>query len=78
MKRDLVCEKCIPHHRDRVPCRYPGEHTKIVEGKSNNDFQCDACGMKIRKGEKAGAFSVWADYGGIPYAPWESDYLEVA
>lgn len=81
MKRDILCPKCARERKKRYPTSepYPGEHIKFVKGVALKDMLCDACGKRteIPKGSEAYAFSVWADYGGIPYYEWEKEFIKV-
>lgn len=80
MKREILCVWCRPNVRELFPTDnpYPGEHVKFVDGTAKMDRICDQCGCPIEAGQTCTAFSSWADYGGIPYFPWESGYLELA
>ena len=77
MKQQIVCKKCEPSLRKLFPTDtpYPGEHVKFVSGKAKRDFLCDRCGCDINATDSCHAVSTWADYGGIPYYEWETEYL---
>jgi hypothetical protein len=77
MKQEIICKECLPNLQTLFPTDnpYPGEHVKLVEGKAKNNFICDQCGKEIVAEDKCVAFSVWADYGGVPYYNWEGKYL---
>ena len=81
MKREIVCPEGRRTLKRLFPTAtpYTGEHVKFVDGTAKEDFFCDSCvpTHTILKGEPCTAFSAWADYGGIPYSPWEEEYLEV-
>ena len=40
-------------------------------------MRCDDCNSAFSKGESVCAFSIFTDYGGIPYYPWEKAYIEI-
>lgn len=73
MKREILCQKCADS--TNLPT-FPEEHWKFISGKSKANFKCDASGCKIKTGQAAVAMSIWAEYGGIQYYPWETEYLE--
>lgn len=86
MKREILCMSCVPkpmglkliHTQAGDPILvnpYPGEHQKVIKGIAKNHYQCDRCNETIREGEMCVASSLWADYGGIPYFPWETQYI---
>ena len=79
MKREIICEKCEVKKRKLFPNEnpYPGEHIKFVKGKAEKELICDGCTdyNPIHKGENCCAVSIWADYGGIPYYQWESQFI---
>ena len=77
MKRQIVCNKCKSKLRKLFPTDtpYPGEHVKFVAGKAKSVFMCDHCGCTINATDNCFSFSIWADYGGVPYHEWEPDYL---
>lgn len=73
MKREILCEKCAD--MTNLPT-FPEEHWKFISGKAKSNFKCDADDCEIKPGQIAVAMSIWADYGGIPYYPWETEYLD--
>lgn len=80
MKREIICEKCEGETRKLFPNAnpYPGEHVKFVKGKAKKDLICDSCADEltaILEGDDCCAFSIWADYGGIPYYEWEHEFI---
>ena len=77
-KRELLCGTCAPGARLQFPNPepYPGEHVKFVDGAAVDKFICDGCGALIAKGDATTCLSIWADYGGQPYAPWENHYID--
>lgn len=86
MKREILCEKCenvfssrlglvYDEHTGRIIDPYPGEHIKIVGGKSTKPMLCDQCATYIATSEKCFAVSIWTDFMGHIYYPWESEYL---
>jgi len=75
MKREIICNKCRDDLLGSLG-EYPGEHYKWEQGKSLKDLVCDNCGNPIPQGVLCYALSIWADYGGAPYYPWEYEYLE--
>lgn len=86
MKREILCLTCIPKPMglklmnspagDPVLVDpYPGEHQKVLKGIAKAQYICDRCGDTILKGTECIASSIWADYGGIPYHPWENEYI---
>ena len=79
MKREILCQSCEEKVRKLFPVEspYPGEHIKLVNGKSLKNMVCDGCDKFIIEGEAVCAFSIWADYGGVPYYSWESDFIEI-
>lgn len=87
MKREIRCTECEPkpldlkiveiEGRSYIVDLYPGEHQKVVRGKSiRNKLLCDYCNKTISKGDDCLAISIWADYGGGPYYEWEGGYVE--
>jgi len=79
MKQEILCLTCKGVLRKLFPTDtpYSGEHVKFVDGQAIKDFICDYCGKKINKDANCCAFSIWAEYHGIPYYPWESEYLNL-
>jgi len=79
MKREILCPECRVNYRKLFPTNtpYPGEHLKFVDGKSSLSVICDSCTKPIEPGDDCTAFSAWADYGGIPYHKWESEYIDI-
>ena len=78
MKRELLCTKCAESNRKlfKSDTPYPGEHVKFQAGKlERSGLNCDGCGRQMAKGIDAVAFSSWAEYGGVPYFPWESEVI---
>lgn len=84
MKREIVHRNCEPgfsyHIIDGYKFAfraepYPGEHVRLYRGIAKRQFICDNCGETIEEGKDCTAVSIWADYGGIPYYPWESEYV---
>jgi hypothetical protein len=76
MKRLIVCSSCETKQHKLFPVEspYPGEHVTFVGGKAISTVVCDDCDSPINEGEYACAISIWADYGGVPYFPWESNW----
>lgn len=88
MKREILCEKCknifssslgliYDEYTKRIIDPYPGEHIKIVEGKSLKSMSCDACATYIASKTKCFAVSIWTDFMRNIYYSWESDYLNI-
>lgn len=79
MKREIVCSVCEKKLRDLFPNNspYPGEHVKFVNGIALEDYTCDHGGESIPKDTPCCAVSMWADYGGTPYYPWESECITI-
>jgi hypothetical protein len=86
MKREILCMKCVPKPMglklidnqagDPVLVDpYPGEHQKILRGFAKKQFICDRCGEVILVNQECLTSSIWADHGGIPYYPWETQYI---
>ena len=80
MKQEMLCQHCAADTRKLFPTDnpYPGEHVKFVPGKARTWLRCDSCGEGLSTDTVCTAFSVWADYGGIPYYPWEKDFINPA
>lgn len=78
MKQEILCPDCKNKARRMFPTDnpYPGEHVKFQDGKAKSDYNCDTCNKPINTGESCTCLSMWADYGGVPYYPWEKDYIE--
>ena len=78
MKQQIICPACKDINRElfKTDTPHPGEHVKFVSGFALSDFVCDDCAVPIEKDTECCAFSIWADYGGIPYYPWENDCIE--
>ena len=86
MKREILCDPCAQRTTLTITgCKfvegqimhpYPGEHKKFVTGTLTRSCLCDSCSKKLEAGNEATALSIWADYGGIPYYPWESEFFE--
>ena len=86
MKREILCMSCVPkpmglklmHTEAGDPMLvnpYPGEHQKVIKGRAKKQYICDRCGNDIYEETECVASSIWADYGGIPYYPWETAYI---
>jgi hypothetical protein len=85
MKREILCVPCA-HTVSRavtgsrfvngeIVDPFPGEHAKFLTGKLTHHCLCDFCSKELSPGNEAVAASIWADYGGVPYHPWEAEYL---
>lgn len=74
MTRKILCPTCY----DQLFARATDltEKKKIVRGKATIHFYCDHCSTHITPGDDCIAVSVWVEGQGIPYYPWESEYLE--
>jgi hypothetical protein len=79
MKREILCPDCRKDSRKlfQTDTPFPGEFVKFIDGSAIMNFKCDGCGCEIAVGKLCTAFSSWADYGGIPYSPWEYDYIDI-
>lgn len=87
MKREIACPPCAAEIAQAVTGArfvdgqivdpFPGEHARFLPGTLARHCYCDACAAKLSPGDAAVAVSFWADYGGIPYYPWEGEFLEV-
>ena len=81
MKQDILCMDCAKERRElhKTDNPYPGEHIKFVLGEARKDMLCDGCVTErpIVKGEEVCAYSSWADYGGIPYYKWETQFIKL-
>ena len=79
MKKEIVFPKCRTELRELFPTDtpHPREHVKFVDGTARYDFICDSCSIPIPKTRECTAFTIWADHGADPYAPWEPGYLFV-
>jgi hypothetical protein len=79
MVRKILCKKCEADSKKLFPNEspYPGEHVKFVPGEAKRDMICDDCGVDIEIGQQVCAFSIFTDYGGIPYFAWEEEYLNL-
>lgn len=85
MKREISCVPCANRIARAVTGArfvdgeivdpFPGEHSKFLGGKLTRHCVCDSCGKQLSPGDDAIAMSIWADYGGVPYHPWEAEYL---
>ena len=77
MKREILCPVCTDKVRSWFPSDnpYPGEHVKFYPGKAKKAFICDLCSELITLDEDCTAFTAWAVGQGIPYHPWESDFI---
>jgi hypothetical protein len=73
MKREVDCLKCGRSWPDKA--RDPNEHIHKLTGYTLNHFVCDGCGEELPLGVPAICVSVWSDIGGIPYFPWEAEYV---
>ena len=80
MKQEILCSECDIYLRALFENEPPldGEHVKFVHGRAKKTMFCDGCvyPREIKRGDSCTAFSLWADYGGIPYYPWEQDYIK--
>jgi hypothetical protein len=77
MKREILCPACAAEMCKAFPDNpYPGEHVKFQGGKAKSDYRCDQCGEPINAEEDCACMSIWADYGGGPYYPWEKEFIE--
>jgi hypothetical protein len=79
MKQEILCKECALKIRERFPTNnpFPGEHIMFVKGVAKTDMKCDGCHelKELKTGEEVYAFSLWTDYEGIPYYPWENKYI---
>jgi hypothetical protein len=77
MKQEILCPACATEIRRTFPTDNPspGEHIKFVSGNVAYRAMCDCCCDFIEQGSPCTAFSSWADYGGIPYYPWEHEFI---
>lgn len=75
MKRMICCAKCAQRE---VP-NYPGEYRVLIHGTAKKTMKCDWCcpPPEIKKGDKCAAESLGVLGHGIPYYPWESEYIEI-
>ena len=83
MKREIRCSDCKPKYlgltlseEGHIVDPYPGEHIKVVEGKSLFDCVCDSCNKTIQINDKCYAVSFWSDYG-HSYYKWEKEYIRI-
>lgn len=88
MKREILCLPCaervsrtitgckVSDFDGRIVDPYPGEHSKFLKGVLHCHCYCDNCSDPLYPGNEAIALSIWADNRGIPYYPWEQEYLE--
>lgn len=79
MKQDILCIKCAEERRGLFPTDnpFPGEHIKFVFGTAKIECLCDGCVKykEIHTGERCCAFSLWTDFGGVPYHQWERNFI---
>jgi hypothetical protein len=73
MKREVDCLKCGRGWPDKASVKH--EHIRKETGYTLGRFVCDGCGLFLPPGVPAICVSVWSDIGGIPYSPWEADYI---
>lgn len=78
MKQQIICPVCKDLNKKlfKTKAPHPGEHVKFISGYALRDFVCDDCAIPIETDTECCAFSIWADHGGIPYYPWEHDFIE--
>lgn len=74
MKREIICLNCYLK-ADKTENPFDDEHVKFVFGNSLSDFICDLCGVEININDKCCARTIWADYTGSSYVPWEGQYV---
>lgn len=69
----IACEKCA---KRKIP-EYPGEYWKRVWGVAKNAMKCDWCvpAKRIKKGDRCAAETLGVIGHGIPYHPWEAEYI---
>jgi len=78
MKQEILCNDCKNNLIEKnVFTPSPKEHVKFTPGKARRNFFCDSCYKHIYVKNKCFALSIWADYGGVPYYPWESEYIDI-
>jgi len=78
MRREIVCLLCAEVLLRRVmETAYIGDNIKFVNGKSKRNSGCDRCSNFVLYGKRCTAVSMWSDTVGIPYGPWEEEYLFV-
>lgn len=79
MKREILCPTCHKLNEKLISACEPdcGEHTKIVEGLAIDNFVCDRCNSILTVGSFCAASSIWFENHGIPYYPWEQDYITI-
>jgi hypothetical protein len=75
MKQMIACAACA----QRKIKDYPGEYWKRVHGIAKKDMRCDWCypAAEIKKGDPCAAETLGVVGHGIPYHPWESEYIEI-
>ena len=86
MKREIDCASCARSWAKQTRSRWNGaaittsangENIKILPGVALHIFSCDGCGLGIAIGDLCFGVSVWADCHGIPWHPWEGEYLRL-
>lgn len=77
MKREILCLPCRRDLIGKLPAA-AGEHVKFALGRLTVNCLCDACCARLEPGTEAYAVSMWADYGGGGYYPWEHEFIAAA
>jgi hypothetical protein len=85
MTREIQCPQCADrsYHlfsndqpaKPRVIDLPHKEHIAFHFGHAIVSCLCDSCNQPINPGDNAWAISIWSDRGGIPYYPWEHDFI---
>ena len=86
MKRDILCLKCgkarrigrplAPRRRGSDASGQMPEHSVKQAGFARRDYSCDQCGNTLREGALVYAATIWVEGFGIPYHPWEAEFIE--
>jgi rubredoxin len=78
VKQEILCPKCTVEMKVLFERNPPptGEGVKFVSGAALREYRCDSCGHDIDQSSECTVFSIWSDYGRIPYYAWESEFIK--
>ena len=76
MKREILCFECGQWPQVQ-PSYGSYDKIKMEQGSALKKYLCDHCNAMIDKGAQCFAVSQWFTGRGLPYVPWEHDYIDM-